>query len=196
MIMLSSVLIIIFAYFLGSISGAILICKILCLVDPRNYESKNPGATNVFRIAGYKLALVVVLFDCLKGAVPIWLGFYFDIPFIYLKITAIIVCIGHVYPIFFQFSGGKGVATAFGALTAMNFNFFIIMISTWLLIVLVFRYVSLGSIITAIVMPCYMWYIYPQYFILMVLLSILILVRHCRNIKRLWLNQEKKIWNR
>lgn len=196
MITLSSVLIIVFSYFLGSISSAILICKTLCLVDPRHYASKNPGATNVFRIAGYKLALGVVLFDFLKGAIPIWLGFYFEIPVIYLQITGMVVCIGHVYPIFFQFYGGKGVATAFGTLTAINFNFFIIMISVWLLIVLLFKYISLGSIITVIVMPFYVWYMCPQYFALMIFLSILILIRHFNNMKRLWLSQEKKIWRR
>lgn len=194
--MLASILIIIFSYFLGSISGAILICRILCLIDPRNYESKNPGATNVLRIAGYKLALLVVLFDFFKGAIPIWMGFYFNIFSVYLQIISIVVCLGHVYPVFFQFRGGKGVATAFGALTALNFNFFIVMITIWLLIVLLFQYVSLGSIITSIVMPFYVWYIDPQYLILMILLSVLVLVRHFENIKRLWLCQEKKIWNR
>lgn len=196
MITLTTVLIIIFAYFLGSISSAILICKILCLEDPRYYASKNPGATNIFRIAGYKLAIAVVLFDFLKGAIPIWLGSYLEISSIYLQITAVVVCIGHMFPIFFQFFGGKGVATACGALTAIGFDFFIVMIVIWLLIVFIFRYVSLGSIITAIIMPCYVWWKHPQYFILMVFLSLLILVRHFDNIKRLWLHQEKQIWRR
>lgn len=193
MITLTDTLIITFAYFLGSISSAILICKILYLEDPRNYASKNPGATNIFRIGGYKLAAIVVLFDFLKGAIPIWIGSYCEISSIYLQITAFVSCIGHVYPIYFRFHGGKGVATAFGTLTAISIDFFVIMLSIWLFVVLLFRYVSLGSIVTAILMPFYVWYMHPQYFVLMILLSLLICTRHSKNMKRLWSRKEKQI---
>lgn len=194
--MLITILIITISYLLGSISSAILLCKIFYFIDPRNYESKNPGATNVFRIVGYKLAIGVVLFDFLKGAASVWLGYYFEISSYYLQVVIIAVCIGHIYPIFFQFSGGKGVATVFGALTAISVNFFVIMISIWLLIVLFFRYISLGSIVTSIIMPVYVWCVNPQYFVLVTLLSTLILFKHNSNIKRLWCHQEKQIWNR
>lgn len=194
--MLFAILVIVFAYVLGSISSAILLCRFLCLVDPRSYASKNPGATNVFRIAGYRLATLVVLFDFLKGAIPIWLGFYFEISCVHLQLMALAVCIGHMYPVFFRFYGGKGVATFFGVFSAISFDFFIIMISTWLLVLFLFRYVSLASIITVIIMPFCIGYLNFQYCILVVLLSSLILLRHSNNIKRLWFNQEKKIWNR
>lgn len=194
--MLITILILVFAYVLGSISSAILLCRIICLVDPRNYESKNPGATNVFRIAGYRLAILVMLFDFLKGFVSIWLGFYFEISYIYVQMVALAVCLGHMYPIFFQFSGGKGVSTTFGVLSAINFNFFIVMISIWLLVLLLFRYISLASIIAVMVMPFCVWYLNSQYCFLLMLLSLLVLFRHRSNIKRLWFNQEKKIWNR
>lgn len=185
-----------FAYFLGSISNSILICKFFNLIDPRNYGSKNPGATNVFRIAGYKLAITVALLDSIKGAVPIWIGSYLKVPSIYLEIIGISVCTGHMYPIFFKFYGGKGVATAFGTISAINIDFSIIMIGTWILIILLFRYVSLGSIITAIIMPCYAWYINNYtYCFFMITLSFLILIRHIDNIKRLWNHQEKRIWD-
>lgn len=190
---LFTVLIIVSTYCIGSISSAIVICKTIYALDPRDYGSKNPGATNIFRIAGYKLALSVVILDFLKGAIPIYTGQYLEITSIDLQIIVISVCIGHMYPIFFQFNGGKGVATAFGALTAINMNWSIIMIITWLSIILIFRYVSLGSIVTAIIMPFYVWLMQPQYLTCMILVSFLILVRHISNIKRLFNHQEKQI---
>lgn len=188
-----AILIMIITYFLGSISSAILICKILHLSDPRQHGSKNAGATNIFRIAGYKLACIVALFDFLKGAIPICIGIYLKFNPIYLQIIIISVCVGHMYPIFFRFCGGKGVATAFGALTFIGFDFFIIMITVWILVVTLSKYVSLGSIITAIIMPFYVWFMHPQYFFCIILLSSLILIRHINNIKRLFYNQEQQI---
>lgn len=190
---LYTILIPIFSYFLGSISSAILICTIFELKDPRNYGSRNPGATNILRIAGYKLACSVALFDILKGYIPTYTGIYIDISSIYLQMIIIFVCIGHMYPIFFKFSGGKGVATAFGALSAISLDFSIIMIISWALIIILFRYVSLGSIITSIIMPFYTWLTQPQYLICIILLSLLILIRHTDNIKRLYYKQEKRI---
>ncbi|URJ29736.1 glycerol-3-phosphate 1-O-acyltransferase PlsY [Blochmannia endosymbiont of Camponotus sp.] len=191
---LISILIIISAYLLGSISSAILICKILDIPDPRYFGSKNPGATNIFRIAGYKIAILVILFDVLKGAIPIWLGYYLEISSNSLGITAIFSCLGHMYPIFFKFYGGKGVATAFGALTTINVNLSIIMISTWLLTVLSFGYSSLGAVISALIVPCYTWYFQPQYSLPTIIISSLVLIKHIVNIKRLWNHQEKRIW--
>ncbi|CAD83585.1 putative inner membrane protein [Candidatus Blochmanniella floridana] len=196
MIIFTATLIIILAYFLGSISGSILICKTLHFKDPRQHGSKNPGTTNILRIINYKIAIFVLLFDSLKGAVPIWLGTYFHIDPIYLYIIAISACIGHIYPIYFQFYGGKGVATAFGALTAISINFFIIIIITWILTVYLFRYASLGSIVTFIVITFYVWYIQYHHFEYIILLSLIILSQHKNNIKRLWNHQEKHIWNR
>lgn len=184
---------ILLAYCLGSISGAILICKILHLTDPRRSGSKNPGATNIFRIAGYKLACSVALFDFLKGAIPVYIGLYCNITPIELQIIIIFVCVGHMYPIFFKFCGGKGVATAFGTLTAINLHFFAIILTTWVSIIIIFRYVSLGSIITAVIIPACAWFIEPQYLNCIILLSTLILIRHSNNIKRLYYNEEQQI---
>ncbi|URJ28109.1 glycerol-3-phosphate 1-O-acyltransferase PlsY [Candidatus Blochmannia vicinus (nom. nud.)] len=189
-----SILIIISAYLLGSISSAILICKILNISDPRYFGSKNPGATNIFRIAGYKIAIFVILFDISKGAIPIWLGHYLEISPDSLGIAAIFSCLGHMYPIFFKFYGGKGVATAFGALTTININLSVIMISTWLLTVLSFGYSSLGAIIAALIVPFYTWYFQPQHLLPTIIISSLVLIKHIVNIKRLWNHQEKRIW--
>lgn len=183
-----------FAYFLGSISSAILICKILYFPDPRNLGSKNPGATNILRIAGLKIAISVILFDTLKGAIPIWLGYHLEIAPIFLGATAILSCLGHMYPIFFKFYGGKGVATAFGALATIDLNLAIVMISTWILTVLSFGYSSMGAIITALIIPCYAWYFQSQYLFSIIIISVLVIIRHSSNIKRLWHHKEKRIW--
>ncbi|URJ23986.1 glycerol-3-phosphate 1-O-acyltransferase PlsY [Blochmannia endosymbiont of Camponotus sp.] len=189
-----SILVTIFAYFLGSISSAILICKILHFPDPRNFGSKNPGATNVLRIAGLKIAISVILFDILKGAIPVWLGFHLEISPIFLGATAIFSCLGHMYPIFFKFCGGKGVATAFGALTTIDLNLSMVMISTWSLTVLSFGYSSLGAIVTAFIIPCYAWYFQSQYLLPTIIIASLVIIKHAANIKRLWHHKENRIW--
>lgn len=187
------ILLIIFSYLLGSISGAILICKILNLKDPRNYGSKNPGATNIFRIAGYKLACGVAIFDFLKGIIPVSIGLYCNINSVYLQAIIVTVCVGHTYPIFFKFHGGKGIATAFGTIAALSFKSFLTIIIIWVSIIFLFRYVSIGSIITAIIIPIYIWFTKPQYLIGIILVSCLIILRHISNIRRLYHNQEQRI---
>ncbi len=98
---------IIFAYLLGSISSAVLICRVLRLPDPRNVGSQNPGATNVLRIGGKKAAVAVLLCDMLKGTIPVWGGYFLNIEPFMLGLVAIAACLGHMYPIFFHFKGGK-----------------------------------------------------------------------------------------
>lgn len=189
-----SILIILSAYFIGSISSAILICKKFHYPDPRNYGSKNPGTTNVLRIAGHKIAIFVLIVDILKGAIPVWISHNFlHTTYFCTEAVAISVCLGHIYPIFFKFHGGKGVATAFGAITIMGIDFFIVMIIVWTLTILSFKYSSLAAIITAIIIPCYALYFQPQYFISITIISLLIIIQHINNIKRLWHHQEKNI---
>ncbi|AAZ40707.1 putative membrane protein [Candidatus Blochmanniella pennsylvanica str. BPEN] len=191
-----SILITIFAYFLGSISSAILICKILRFPDPRNFGSKNPGATNILRIAGLKIAISVILFDILKGAIPMWLGYHLKISPIFLGATAVFSCLGHMYPIFFKFYGGKGVATAFGVLTTIDLHLSIVMISSWTLTVLSFGYSSLGAIVTAFIIPCYAWHFQSQYLLPTIIISSLVVIKHAANIKRLWHHKENRIWRK
>ncbi len=111
----------IFAYLLGSISSAILICKVAGLPDPRKNGSHNPGATNVLRIGGRWAALAVLICDILKGMLPVWAGYYLGLTQFELGMVALGACLGHIFPIFFQFKGGKGVATAFGAIAPISF---------------------------------------------------------------------------
>lgn len=184
---------IISAYLLGSVSSAVLICRLLRLPDPRSTGSHNPGATNVLRIGGKKAAAAVLLCDMLKGTIPVWGGYFLEIdPFI-LGIVAIAACLGHMYPIFFHFRGGKGVATALGAIAPIGLDLTGLIMATWLLVALLFRYSSLAAIVTVLLAPFYTWMIKPQYTLPVAMLCCLIVLRHHQNIKRLFAGTEPKV---
>lgn len=187
---------ILFAYLCGSISSAILVCKIAGLPDPRTQGSGNPGATNVLRIGGKAAAACVLVFDILKGMVPVWLAYLLHLAPLYLGLTAIAACLGHIYPLFFRFRGGKGVATALGAIAPIGWDLTGLMTGTWLLTVLLSGYSSLGAIVSALIAPFYVWWFKPQFTFPVSMLSCLILLRHHDNIQRLWRGQESKIWKR
>ncbi|MGX8940381.1 glycerol-3-phosphate 1-O-acyltransferase PlsY [Symbiopectobacterium sp. Eva_TO] len=187
---------IIFAYLCGSISSAILECRIAGLPDPRQHSSGNPGATNVLRIGGKAAAATVLVFDVLKGMLPVWGAYALGVTPLYLGITAIAACLGHLYPVFFRFRGGKGVATAFGAIAPVGWDLTGVMTVTWLLTVLLSGYSSLGAIVSALIAPFYVWWFKPQFTFPVAMLSCLILMRHHDNIQRLWRGQESKIWKR
>ncbi|MBC8948096.1 MULTISPECIES: glycerol-3-phosphate 1-O-acyltransferase PlsY [Xenorhabdus] len=187
---------IIFAYLCGSISSAILICRLAGLPDPRQHGSGNPGATNVLRIGGKWAALAVLVCDVLKGLIPVWLAYKLNVSPFYLGITAIAACLGHIYPIFFHFKGGKGVATAFGAIAAIGWDLMGLIAGTWMLTVLLSGYSSLGAIVSALIAPFYVWWFKPEFTFPVAMLSCLVLVRHHDNIQRLWRGQESRIWQK
>ncbi|KAA8997714.1 glycerol-3-phosphate 1-O-acyltransferase PlsY [Affinibrenneria salicis] len=187
---------IILAYLCGSISSAILVCRIAGLPDPREHGSGNPGATNVLRIGGKAAAACVLIFDMLKGMLPVWAAYELGVPPLYLGLTAIAACLGHIYPVFFHFRGGKGVATAFGAIAPIGWDLTGLVTGTWLLTLLLSGYSSLGAIVSALVAPFYVWWYKPELTFPVSMLSCLILVRHHDNIQRLWRGQETKIWRR
>ncbi|CRG49151.1 glycerol-3-phosphate 1-O-acyltransferase PlsY [Yersinia wautersii] len=187
---------IIFAYLCGSISSAILVCRVARLPDPRTHGSGNPGATNVLRIGGRTAAVAVLLFDILKGMLPVWIAYLLHIPPLYLGLTAIAACLGHIYPVFFHFKGGKGVATAFGAIAPIGWDLTGLMTGTWLLTVLLSGYSSLGAIVSALIAPFYVWWFKPQFTFPVAMLSCLILMRHHDNIQRLWRGKEGKVWGK
>ena len=187
---------IIFAYLCGSISSAILVCKLAGLPDPRSQGSGNPGATNVLRIGGKAAAAAVLIFDVAKGMLPVWIAYLLHVAPLYLGLTAIAACLGHIYPVFFRFRGGKGVATAFGAIAPIGWDLTGLMTGTWLLTVLLSGYSSLGAIVSALIAPFYVWWFKPQFTFPVSMLSCLILLRHHDNIQRLWRGQENKIWKR
>ncbi|MDN3651968.1 glycerol-3-phosphate 1-O-acyltransferase PlsY [Thalassotalea ponticola] len=185
--------IIIFAYLLGSISSAILICRLLGLPDPRSQGSNNPGATNVLRISNKATAAAVLLFDVLKGMIPVWGAYKLGVEPLHLGFIAIAACLGHMYPIFFNFKGGKAVATAFGALAPISWIMALALILTWGAVVKYSRYSSLAAIVTITLAPLYTYLIKPLYTNSVTMLSLLILFRHRDNIIRLLQGKESKI---
>lgn len=187
---------IIFAYLCGSASSAILICKLARLPDPRTSGSGNPGATNVLRLGGKLAAAGVMVLDILKGMIPVWIGYGLGLPPFWLGLVAIAACLGHIYPVFFHFRGGKGVATALGAIAPIGYDLSGLMIGTWLLTVLLSGYSSLGAIVSALIAPFYVWWFKPQFTFPVAMLSCLVLLRHHDNIQRLWRGQESRIWRR
>lgn len=184
---------IIFAYLLGSISSAVLICRLLKLPDPREHGSHNPGATNVLRLGGKVAAAAVLLFDMLKGTIPVWVAYYQGVEPLYLGLIGIAACLGHIYPIFFHFKGGKGVATAIGAIAPIGWGLTGLLGLTWLVVAFVTRYSSLAAIITALLAPFYAWIFKPLYTLPVAMLCCLILLRHHENIRRLMEGTEPKI---
>ena len=187
---------IICAYLLGSISSAILICRLAGLPDPRETGSGNPGATNVLRLGGRFAALAVLIADVAKGGLPVWLAYKLDLAPPVLGIIAIAACLGHIYPIFFHFQGGKGVATAFGAIAPISWDITGLLSGTWLVTLLLTGYSSLAAVITALLAPLYVWWFRPEFTFPVAMLSCLILLRHHDNLERLWRGQEPKIWQK
>ncbi|WP_138598252.1 MULTISPECIES: glycerol-3-phosphate 1-O-acyltransferase PlsY [Pseudoalteromonas] len=186
-------LICICAYLIGSISSAVLVCQVFGLADPRFAGSNNPGATNVLRLGGKLPAALVLIFDILKGTIPVWGAYFLEIEPVWLGAVAVAACLGHIYPIFFHFNGGKAVATAFGALLPIGLSLGGMLIATWLCVLWLTRYASLAAIITVTAAPLYTWLIKPIYTIPVSFLTVLIIVRHRANIARLLKGQEPKV---
>nr|WP_218997660.1 glycerol-3-phosphate 1-O-acyltransferase PlsY [Shewanella algae] len=181
------------AYLLGSISSAVLVCRLKGLPDPRGKGSGNPGATNVLRIGGTWAAAMVFFFDMLKGALPTYTAYLMGIDAIWLGVIAIAACLGHIYPIFFGFKGGKGVATALGAMAPIGEGLALCLMGTWLLVVLLTRYSSLAALVTALLAPVYTWWLDDRFTLPVAMLSTLIIIRHKDNIRRLLRGEESKM---
>lgn len=181
------------AYLAGSISSAVLVCKVRGLPDPRSQGSGNPGATNVLRIGGASSAALVLFFDMLKGAAPAYLAFRLGVDPIALGVIAIAACLGHIFPIFFHFKGGKGVATAFGAMAPIGHDLALCLMGSWIVIALVTRYSSFAAICTAMLAPVFTWWLDDRFTIPVAMLSTLIVIRHKDNIKRLVRGEESKV---
>lgn len=183
-----------FAYLLGSLSSAIIVCQLASLPDPRTQGSGNPGASNVLRIGGKRLAGIVLLGDMLKGWIPVILAKLFGLPLIFLAWVAFFAFIGHVLPIFFGFRGGKGVATALGGLLALAWPIGLIGFLSWCVILFLFRYISVASIISSILTFIYVFYEYPlSIYLPLFLMTILLIVCHTLNIRRLLSGKEPRL---
>lgn len=195
MIYLTTLLFMLFSYLLGGLNGAILLCKLKGWPDPRTRGSKNPGTTNILRFHHAQAASVVLIFDLLKGTLPVYLAYFLDYSPIAIGFVGMAACLGHIYPPFFQFKGGKAVATGLGTLLPLGMDITGLVIVTWLLTVAASGYASLAAIVTALAAPFFVEHIKPEYTTPVIMLSILIIVRHISNIRRLITGKEKKIVN-
>lgn len=189
-------LLILFAYLLGSISSAVLFCRLAGLPDPRENGSQNPGATNVLRIGDKLSAFGVLIADILKGMLPVSISFHLGFSPTIIGFTALAACLGHIYPLFFAFRGGKGIATAFGAIIPFGYEISGITMSIWLATFIIFGYSSLSAVISVLFLPLIVWYFKPEFTFPISLICCLLLYRHHENIQRLWRGQETRILRR
>lgn len=183
-------------YLMGSISSAIVVCRLMGLPDPRTQGSRNPGATNVLRVTGSKKAAAITLAgDFLKGLIPVFMVLYWSSNPVLASWVLFAAFLGHLYPIFFGFEGGKGVATALGGLFGLSPVLGALMVVSWALSALLFRISSLAAISAFVGLPVYAFYIYNNWLLVLplFLVSICLLWRHKANIKRLRDGLEPKI---
>jgi len=184
----------ILSYLFGSINSAIIVCKIMGLPSPLTVGSGNPGATNVLRLGSKKAAAITLIGDILKGVIPVVIGHLIHVSVLILSLTALFAVLGHIFPVFFKFKGGKGVATAFGTFFALNLIVGLSSGITWLVVAGLFRYSSLASLISCLLTPVYAYYFMgPESIWPLIVLVAAVIIRHRGNIKRLATGTESKI---
>ncbi|SAK70127.1 glycerol-3-phosphate acyltransferase PlsY [Caballeronia hypogeia] len=191
------------SYLIGSISFAVVVSHAMGLADPRSYGSGNPGATNVLRTGNKKAAILTLIGDAFKGWLPVWAVVHFGGSFGWdpatittaTALAAIAVFLGHLYPIFFKFQGGKGVATAAGVLLAIHPALGLATLLTWIIIAFFFRYSSLAALVAAVFAPFFQVFLFgPSRISLAVLaMSLLLIWRHRGNISKLLAGKESRI---
>jgi glycerol-3-phosphate acyltransferase PlsY len=188
-----STALIITAYLFGSVSAAIIVCKVMALPDPRTQGSNNPGATNVLRIGGKKAAAITLVADMLKGFIPVLVAILLNSDELTLALVAIAAFLGHLYPAFFGFKGGKGVATALGVFLALSWPVALAMILTWLLVAYGLKISSMSALVASALSPFYFWWLNGSniFIIMSFFITVLLFWRHRTNIKRLLEGTEK-----
>jgi glycerol-3-phosphate acyltransferase PlsY len=194
-ILMINIIAILAAYLIGSISSAIIVCRLMQLPDPRTQGSRNPGATNVMRIGGKKAAIITLLGDLLKGFIPVLLASYLGFDALIVALIAFAAFLGHLFPIYFRFEGGKGVATALGCLLALNWQTGLCWIITWGLMAFIFRYSSLAALTASVLAPAYIWLFTGNiiWVATVAIMGIILIARHRENIRKLVRGQESKI---
>jgi len=192
---MTEAILIIAGYLAGSLSAAIITCRLMGLPDPRTQGSKNPGATNVLRVGGKKAAAITLLGDAIKGVIPVIIAQILQQPPLILSLVALSAFLGHLFPVFFKFQGGKGVATFFGVLIAMTWQVGLATIATWLVMAKLFNISSLSAITAAILTPLYTYLLRPEkeFIIVSIVISVILLWRHRSNIRNLIAGTEGKI---
>lgn len=180
------------AYLLGSISSAIIVCRLMGLPDPRAEGSGNPGATNVMRIGGKKAAAITLLGDMLKGLVAVLVAQSLNVEPLILSAVMLAAFLGHLYPVFFGFAGGKGVATSFGVLLGANWMVGLGVLLTWYGVYKLFKISSLSALIAASLAPLYVYFIMGMQVLVYVavLIAVILIWRHKSNIQRLLAGEE------
>lgn len=183
------------AYLLGSLATAVIVCRLMGLADPRSLGSGNPGATNVMRTGSKKAAIITLIGDMLKGLVPLLIAHALDATQATLAGVALAAFLGHLYPVFFAFKGGKGVATAFGVLLGLDWRIGLLCAATWLLCAALTRYSSLSALITTLAAPAFTFWITGSYWLTAATLIMAALVywRHRSNIRNLLTGKETRI---
>ena len=192
------------AYLIGSLSFAVIVSRFMGLNDPRSYGSKNPGATNVLRSGNKLAAVVTLLLDAVKGWLPMalvqWQGAAYGLGDGALAAVGLAAFLGHLYPVFFGFKGGKGVATAAGVLFGVHWLLGLACMGTWALVAYVSRYSSLSALSCAMLAPLYyvlgdrgLWYVDRSVLLMLVLMGALLIYRHKENISKLLQGKESKL---
>jgi glycerol-3-phosphate acyltransferase PlsY len=192
------------AYLVGSLSFAVIVSRVMGLNDPRTYGSKNPGATNVLRSGSKKAAVVTLLLDGAKGWLPValvqWYGQAWGLEAGTVALVGLGAFLGHLYPVYFRFQGGKGVATAAGVLLGVHWALGLATLLTWIIIAVFFRYSSLAALVAAVFAPLYYifgdglaWRMEGAVVMAISLMSLLLVYRHAENIGRLARGTESKL---
>ncbi len=199
-----SVLAVLSAYLLGSLSFAVIVSRVMGLSDPRTFGSKNPGATNVLRSGSKKAAIATLVLDALKGWLPVWLAQRWAADMGWgdatVALVALAAFLGHLFPVFFRFKGGKGVATAAGVLFGVGWVLGVATLATFAIVVAFTRYVSLASVVAAVFAPTFylmgsdvVWVTAPPVVVALVAMSALLVWRHSENINRLIQGKESRL---
>lgn len=193
--MMTTALLVLAAYLLGSVSSAIIVCRLMGLPDPRTQGSNNPGATNVLRIGGKKAAAITLAGDCLKGLIPLLAAHALQLETPGLAATGLAAFLGHLYPVFFGFQGGKGVATALGVQWGLYWPLGLSVAAIWLFMAKVVRISSLSALVAMGLAPFLLWWLWDDPWLvgMQVLISLILFWRHKSNIRNLLTGAEGRI---
>lgn len=183
------------AYLIGSFSTAIITCKIMGLEDPRKTGSKNPGATNVLRHGGKKAAIITLLGDMLKGLIPVLVIIQFQADSLTVALVGLSALLGHIFPIYYGFKGGKGVATYYGVILGINWLVGLIALSIWMTMAALLKISSLSALVSVFCTPFILWHFSQSVELTsaVTMMSMLVFWRHKSNIKSLLQGSEEKI---
>ncbi|AOX99653.1 glycerol-3-phosphate 1-O-acyltransferase PlsY [Jeongeupia sp. USM3] len=196
---MSSLMLVLAAYLIGSLSFAVIVSRLMGLADPRSYGSGNPGATNVLRSGNRKAAALTLAGDALKGWLAVWLAQraapVLGLGDTAIALAAVAVALGHMWPVFFRFQGGKGVATAAGILLALDWRVGLVVLAVWLVVAKGFKISSLAALLAALIAPLLAWWWMPEpaYWYSVGFIAVLLIARHHQNIRGLLSGKESRI---